>query len=64
MDAESLETVAGVARLLRRATEQAWMQADAAGPRSPSVWRINSSKSTVDPLDKSMSATAGRKADS
>ena len=34
MDAESLETVAGVARLLRRAAEQAWMQADAAGPRS------------------------------
>jgi hypothetical protein len=34
MDAESLETVAGVARLLRRAAELAWRQADAAGPRS------------------------------
>jgi hypothetical protein len=34
MDAESLETVAGIARLLRRAAELAWTQADAAGPRS------------------------------
>jgi hypothetical protein len=34
MDAEVVETVAGVARLLRRAAELAWMQADAAGPRS------------------------------
>jgi hypothetical protein len=34
MDAESVETVAGVARLLRRAAELAWSQADAAGPRS------------------------------
>ena len=35
MDAESVETVAGVARLLRRAAELAWTQADASGPRSP-----------------------------
>jgi hypothetical protein len=34
MDAESVETVAGVARLLRRAAELTWRQADAAGPRS------------------------------
>ena len=34
MDAEVLETVGGVARLLRRAAELAWTQADAAGPRS------------------------------
>ena len=34
MDAESVETVAGVARLLRRAAELAWRQADEAGPRS------------------------------
>jgi hypothetical protein len=34
MDAEVVETVAGVAGLLRRAAELAWMQADAAGPRS------------------------------
>ena len=34
MDAESVETVAGVARLLRRAGELAWTQADVAGPRS------------------------------
>jgi hypothetical protein len=34
MDAEVVETVAGVARLLRRAAELAWTQADAAGPRS------------------------------
>ena len=34
MDAESLETVAGAARLLRRAAEPTWRQADAAGPRS------------------------------
>jgi hypothetical protein len=34
MDAEVIETVAGVARLLRRAAELAWTQADTAGPRS------------------------------
>src|SRR6478672_4655662 len=34
MDAEVVETVAGVARLLRRAAELAWRQADADGPRS------------------------------
>jgi hypothetical protein len=34
MDAESLEMVAGAARLLRRAAEPTWRQADAAGPRS------------------------------
>jgi hypothetical protein len=34
IDAEVVETVAGVVRLLRRAAELAWMQADAAGPRS------------------------------
>jgi hypothetical protein len=36
IDAEVVETVAGVARLLRRAAELAWMRSDAAGPRS---WR-------------------------
>ena len=73
MDAESLKTVAGVARLLRRAAELAWTQADAAGPRSPrqllalgigSAADEASSKSTTDPLDKSMSARAGTKAES
>jgi hypothetical protein len=34
MDAEVVETVAGVARLLPRAAELAWMRSDAAGPRS------------------------------
>jgi hypothetical protein len=34
LDSEVVETVAGVARLLRRAAELVWMQADAAGPRS------------------------------
>jgi hypothetical protein len=34
MDAEVVETVAGVVRLLRRAAELAWTQADASGPRS------------------------------
>jgi hypothetical protein len=34
MDAEVVETVAGVARLLRRAGYLAWTQADAAGPRA------------------------------
>jgi hypothetical protein len=34
MDAEVVETVAGVARLLRRAAELAWLRSDAAGPRS------------------------------
>jgi hypothetical protein len=34
IDAEVVETVAGVVRLLRRAAELAWTQADAAGPRS------------------------------
>jgi hypothetical protein len=33
MDAEVIETVAGAARLLRRAGELAWTQADVAGPR-------------------------------
>jgi hypothetical protein len=33
-DPEVVETVAGVARLLRRAAELVWTQADAAGPRS------------------------------
>ena len=34
MDAEVVEAVAGVARLLRRAAELTWTKADAAGPRS------------------------------
>ena len=34
MDAESLETVAGVVRLLRRAAELAWMRSGRSGPRS------------------------------
>ena len=34
MDAEVVETVAGVVRLLRRAAELAWTQSDASGPRS------------------------------
>jgi hypothetical protein len=34
MDTEVIETVAGVARLLRRAAELTWRQADVAGPRS------------------------------
>jgi hypothetical protein len=34
LDTEVAETVAGVARLLRRAAELAWTQADVAGPRS------------------------------
>jgi len=34
MDTEVVETVAGVVRLLRRAADLAWMQADAGGPRS------------------------------
>jgi hypothetical protein len=34
MDAEVVETVLGVVRLLRRAAELAWRQANAAGPRS------------------------------
>jgi hypothetical protein len=34
MDAEVVETVAGVVRLPRRAAELAWMQADEGGPRS------------------------------
>jgi hypothetical protein len=32
LDTEVVETVAGVARLLRRAAELVWTQADAAGP--------------------------------
>jgi hypothetical protein len=32
MDVELVETVAGVVRLLRRAAELTWTQADAAGP--------------------------------
>jgi hypothetical protein len=35
MDTEVVETVAGVARLLRRAAELVWKQADEAGSRSP-----------------------------
>jgi hypothetical protein len=34
LDTEVVETVAGVARLLRRGAELVWMQADAAGARS------------------------------
>jgi hypothetical protein len=34
VDGETTETVAGVARLLRRAAALAWMRADAEGPRS------------------------------
>jgi hypothetical protein len=34
MDAESLETVAGVERLLRRQLSWQWTHADADGPRS------------------------------
>ena len=34
-DTEDVETVAGVVRLLRRAAELSWTQADAGGPRSP-----------------------------
>jgi hypothetical protein len=34
-DTEDVETVAGVVRLLRRAAELSWNQADAGGPRSP-----------------------------
>jgi hypothetical protein len=34
LDAEVVETVAGVVRLLRRAAELAWIQADEGGPRS------------------------------
>lgn len=35
MDADTAESVAGVGRLLRRAAELAWAQADARGLRSP-----------------------------
>src|SRR5215218_9253662 len=34
-DTEDVETVAGVVRLLRRAAQLSWTQADAGGPRSP-----------------------------
>jgi hypothetical protein len=34
LDTKVVETVAGVARLLRRAAELVWTQADSAGPRS------------------------------
>ena len=34
-DTEDVETVAGVVRLLRRAAQLSWAQADAGGPRSP-----------------------------
>ena len=34
-DTEDVETVAGAVRLLRRAAELSWNQADAGGPRSP-----------------------------
>ena len=33
-DTEDVETVAGIVRLLRRAAELSWIQADAGGPRS------------------------------
>jgi len=35
MDGETAETFAGVVRLLRRASELAWVRADREGPRSP-----------------------------
>jgi hypothetical protein len=35
MDADTVESVAGVVRLLRRAAELAWARADGKGPRSP-----------------------------
>ena len=35
MDADTAESTAGVVRLLRRAAELAWSQADAQGPSSP-----------------------------
>jgi hypothetical protein len=34
MDAETVETIAGVVRLLRRAAEMSWLQAEVEGPRS------------------------------
>jgi pilus assembly protein TadC len=34
MDADMAESVAGVVRLLRRAAELVWLEADAEGPRS------------------------------
>ena len=34
IDKEVVETVAGVVRLLRRAAEPAWIEADEGGPRS------------------------------
>ena len=34
-NSEDVETLAGVVRLLRRAAELSWRQADAGGPRSP-----------------------------
>jgi hypothetical protein len=36
MDTEVVETVTGVVRLLRRAAELAWIEADQGGPRSSS----------------------------
>jgi hypothetical protein len=35
MDADIVESVAGIVRLLRRAAELVWAQADGQGPRSP-----------------------------
>ena len=35
MDAETAETLAGVVRLLRRASDLAWARAETEGPRSP-----------------------------
>lgn len=35
MDADTVESVAGVVRLLRRAAKLAWARADGEGPRSP-----------------------------
>jgi hypothetical protein len=34
-DADTVESVAGVVRLIRRAAELAWARADGEGPRSP-----------------------------
>jgi hypothetical protein len=39
LDTEVVETVAGVARLLRRAAELVWMQADAVRGHRVSYWR-------------------------
>jgi hypothetical protein len=54
MDAEVVETVAGVARLLRRAAELAWKQADAAGPRSSGQLLALGIDSAVDEASSSL----------